>query len=154
MAPKIDRTKLALLVGIRRTLEKHFAPDTAYPGTQSPIPSAGHCAIVSAIAALTTGVGLASTTVLGVRHWINRVSDGDLLWDVDLTADQFGLPAIQVAEAGTLYPDVKNESMTALNAETLQRALKLAQRAELRDAIAPLIAMLKAKQVEETIVHA
>ncbi len=151
---QMDRKKLALLVGIRRTLVKHFAPDTAYPGTQSSIPSAGHCAIVAAIAALEIGAGLASTSVQGVRHWINRVSDGNLFWDVDLTGDQFGLPEIQFAEAGKLYPEVRDESMTALKPETLQRALKLAQRAGLRDVIPPLMAMLRSKQDLEEIVQA
>jgi len=122
------------LAKLRRRLERHFLPDTAYPGTKSPIPSAGHCAIVSAITQLKLGGGLASATVNGESHWFNRLSDGSQLWDVDLTGDQFGLPSVQIEPAGKLYPDAVSQSFDALNVETLERARRLATRADMQDA--------------------
>src|SRR5262249_44527119 len=96
----IDATQIARL---RHRLERHFTLDTAYPGTKSSIPSAGHCAAVSAIAMVQLGGGLASAVVNGVSHWFNRLSDGCVLWDVDLTGDQSGLPSVQIEPAGSLY---------------------------------------------------
>lgn len=154
MKSKFSANQLALLSNVRRALEPHFGPETAYPGTRSKIASAGHCAIVSAIAALTVGGGLASTTVKGVSHWFNRLSDGKHLWDVDLTGDQFDLPVIQVAPAGKLYPTTANESLAALNVETLQRALVLARRGGMGDSVAQLGKLLAERQAEAAAVHA
>ena len=154
MKSNISPERLAVLTDVRRSLQSHFGPDTAYPGTQSEVASAGHCAIVSAIAALTVGGGLASTTVNGVSHWFNRLSDGKQLWDVDLTGDQFDLPVIQVAPAGELYPSTANESFALLNAETLQRALTLARRSGLGDAVTQLRELVAERDAEAQATHA
>lgn len=138
---------------VRRSLEPYFSSDTAYPGTRSEIASAGHCAIVSAIAALTVGGGLARTKVNGVSHWFNRLSDGKQVWDVDLTGDQFDLPVTQVAPAGKLYRASENESLAALNVETLRRALILATRGGMTDAAAQLRELLATRQADALEVH-
>lgn len=126
----VDAVRLA---DLRRHVERYFQPDTAYPGTKSSIPSAGHCAIVSAIALLKLGGALASATVKGESHWFNRLSDGSQFWDVDLTGDQFGLPSVQIKPAGQLYSDAVIRSFDALNVETLERARRLATRANMQD---------------------
>jgi hypothetical protein len=150
MKPQFSEEQMALLVQLRRSLSAHFATDTAYPGTQSPVPSAGHCAVVAAIVALTIGGQLARTTLHGLSHWMNRVRHDNQLWDIDLTGDQFGLPTIQVAHAGKLYPDGMVQDIASLNVETLQRALKLAERANMRDTVPRLIALLKSKEAAQS----
>ena len=145
MKSRFSPELLARLSDVRRSLEPYFGPDTAYPGTRSERPSAGHCAIVSAIAALTVGGALASTTVNGVNHWFNRLSDGKQLWDVDLTGDQFDLEVVQVAPVGKLYPRTANESFAALNVETLQRALTLARRGGMAGTVVQLDQLLSAR---------
>jgi hypothetical protein len=140
----------AQLAKLRQRLEQQFMPDTAYPGTVSPIPSAGHCAVVSVITMLKLGGGLASTTVQGESHWFNRLSDGRQLWDVDLTGDQFGLPPVQVEPTGSLYPNATSQTFDALNIETLARALRLAARADMQDVAGMLSDVLAQRRAVAT----
>lgn len=73
-----------------------------------------------------------STRVDGTSHWFNRFPDavgGGL--DVDLTADQFGGPPVASSSLGTLYGETKQREWGELNAETLDRASRLASRAGL-----------------------
>ena len=153
MNTQFNSKHLALLKDIRRCLEGHFQQDTAYPGTQSQVASAGHCAIVSAITALTVGGTLASTKFNGVSHWFNRLFDGQQWWDIDLTGDQFGLPAIQVTPAGKLYSATAVQPLAALNSETLQRALVLAGRSGISTAVEPLRRLLMTRQADEQAIH-
>lgn len=131
----------SLADGYRKLFELKFAPDTAAGGWQNDaIPSAGHCAAVSAIlyhqlAVFAERFGgrvqCVSAIVNGGSHWFNRVELPDEAWDIDLTGDQFGLPPVQIAEAGTLYEGTRVRDFSELNEETLQRAALLARRAGL-----------------------
>lgn len=131
---------------LRHRLEAQFSPDTAYSGTRHGTASAGHCAIVAAITALTVGGQLVKTSVGGVSHWFNRLTDRGMTWDVDLTGDQFGLPAVQIAPEGHLYSDTKEADFSSLDRDTLRRAVVLADRAGLDVAQKRLLAMLDAVQ--------
>jgi hypothetical protein len=71
-----------------------------------------------------------STKLGGVSHWFNRVGG----YDVDLTGDQFGFPTVQLAPAERLYSGARPRAFGELNAETLLRAQRLAERAGLSDA--------------------
>lgn len=131
----------ALASEYRKRIEPHFAPDTAAGGWQNDsIPSAGHCAAVSAIlfhelASLTDRLGgrvlCVSAIVGGGSHWFTRVELPDGTWDIDLTGDQFGLPPVQIAAADSLYEGTRVREFSQLNEETLRRAALLAQRAGL-----------------------
>lgn len=123
----------------RKFIEPYFAPDTAAGGWQDDaIPSAGHCAALSAIIYhdlvdfvrdLEGRILCASAVVNGGSHWFNRFEILGEAWDVDLTGDQFGLPPVQVAKAGSLYEGTRVREFSELNEETLQRAALLAERA-------------------------
>ena len=103
---------------LRDVLDKTFAPDTAVAGTTSAVPSAGHCAVAAIVARLMLGGSYVSARVDGASHWFNRIRG----FDVDVTGDQFGRPKVQVATAGTLYPDTRERLPSDLNAETCARA--------------------------------
>jgi hypothetical protein len=127
---RIVRGKLYLwapapLAALRDSLR--FADDTASPGSPRATPSAGHCAAVAAIAHNLIGATMVSASVCGQSHWFTRVGDTD----VDITGDQFGLPAVQAAPAGALYPDTRVREWSHLNDETLARARLLAARSAL-----------------------
>lgn len=130
-----DRARLeARVQDLRNKLEPHFAPDTAVPGGAIPdIPSAGHCAAVSALlvqGALGLGeVQCVSTTIAEQSHWFNRVKLGKWTYDVDITGDQFGRPSVQIDAEGKLYTNARVRDKGELNAETLERAKLLASRA-------------------------
>ncbi|WP_420127268.1 YunG family protein [Longimicrobium sp.] len=132
-----DATELLQrLTEFRRTLEPAFGPDTAVSGSAPSPPSTGHCAVVAALTYLREGGELVSTRVEGESHWFNRFpggvrAGGDL--DVDLTADQFGGPPVRSGPSGTLYAQTRTRGWAELNAETLQRAERLAARAGLDD---------------------
>jgi hypothetical protein len=118
------------LIKLRRELEKIFAPDTAVPGTESNVPSAGHCAAVALIVYETFGGALASATVNGQSHWFNLVQTDDGQCWVDLTADQFGLPCVRMhlSKYGTMYDGTRIRFEQEANAETWQRAKMLYNR--------------------------
>jgi len=118
-------------LALRRQLEGVFAPDTAAPGFPAVTPSGGHCAAVSLIAAEALGGELVSADVRGTSHWFNRIVTKRGSFDLDLTGDQFGYPALQIAEAERLYRDARARSLSDVNAETVARARVLAQRAGL-----------------------
>lgn len=127
-------TLLETLEALRKRLDRSFGPDTAAQVFHSPQPSTGHCAAVATIVCELLGGEMVSTLVEGHSHWLNRLKSGGRDVDVDLTGDQFGRPALQVADAGEIYPDTRVRSRTELTDETLARALLLAQRAELAEA--------------------
>jgi len=109
----------------RKKLEKAFSKETAFPGTTSEIPSAGHCAAVAYLVWSMFGGQMVSTKVNGESHWFNRIG----AWDVDLTGDQFGRAALQVGDNGTLYPETKLRNYDELKQETTDRARTLARKA-------------------------
>ena len=119
---------LATLRTLRDRLETGFAPDTAAPGFSGTSPSSGHCAAVSTILSEVLGCSLVSAKVSAYSHWFNRVQVSGEHVDLDLTGDQFGFEAIQVAQAGELYPGTRVRSFLDLNIETLARARVLAVR--------------------------
>jgi len=79
------------------------------------------------------GCRLVSAKVSGYSHWFNRVRVSGEDVDLDLTGDQFGFEAIQVAQAGELYPGTRVRSSLDLNIETLSRARVLAARSGFPD---------------------
>ncbi len=128
---------------IRGHLEGAFAGDTAVPGTISSVPSAGHCAVVALIVQAALGGDIASTQHRGESHWFNRFVTARGVVDVDLTGDQFGYAPVRVAPAGELFPDTRVRGMTDSRDETIERAITLATRAGLNDAVRALQAEIR-----------
>lgn len=143
--PRSTPSKLAQL---RVRIEPFFRSDTAAPGTDSPILSAGHCAAVSAIVQAELGGDFVSAIVEGQSHWFNRLEVGRHLCDVDLTGDQFiGHEPVRIVPVGELYGPTRARAAEQLNDETLRRALLLAKRAGLRTAAGKLAARLNARDL-------
>lgn len=143
--PRLTPSKLAQL---RLYIEPFFRADTAAPGTNSPIASAGHCAAVSAILQAELGGDFVSANVEGQSHWFNRLEVGRRLCDVDLTGDQFiGNEPVRIVPAGELYDPARVRVAEQLNDETLRRALLLAKRAGLTAAASKLLARLNAREL-------
>lgn len=129
---------LGRLVGdLRVRLEPAFTPETAVPGSKLTTPSSGQCAAVALIVHALLGGKLVSTRVAGTSHWFNRLVTSEGEFDVDLTGDQFGRPAVQLATAGALY-DATIRSLDEVKDETLRRAASLATAAHLIDAASVL----------------
>jgi hypothetical protein len=124
-----NKRPLSQLTAIRRRLEKAFHPDTAAPGNARiyTAHSAGHCEAVAIILQRLFGGDMKSAQVFGVSHWYNHI-DGH---DIDLTADQFGLPLVLGGRSvdSTVYNDPRIRLVEQLTPETLERAHKLATRA-------------------------
>ena len=114
---------------IRSALESAFNADTAFPGSKPSLPSAGHCAAVAAIVHRRMGGWLVSAQVGDETHWFNRLRSGNRLVDIDLTGDQFGRAAIQIATFGHLYRGTRVRRPGELLSETLARSEKLEGRA-------------------------
>lgn len=138
------------LKNFRQRIELAFRPDTALPGTVGRpyqyTPSSGHCAVVAAIVREAFGGDLVSATVQGESHWFNRLQVHGVAFDVDLTGDQFGFPKFRVAPPGNLHEGAKRRMPEELNVETLQRAVTLAERAQLTDIASSLRATLARRQ--------
>jgi hypothetical protein len=120
-----------LAVALRRVLEPAFDADTAAPGFVGIGPSAGQCAAVALIAYEDLGGKLVSAKVDGQSHWFNRFLVEGGWVDVDLTGDQFGRPAIQWGDAGTLYEATRERGLAEVNQETADRSRRLRTRAAL-----------------------
>jgi hypothetical protein len=116
---------------LRESLEPAFTRATALPGWKVTSPSSGQCAAVAALVKRHLGGWLVSAIVSNESHWFNRLRTGNKVLDVDLTGDQFGRSAIQVAPRGTLYQGTKRRNWSDLDAETLARSRLLEQRAGL-----------------------
>lgn len=124
------------LYSIRAALEPAFSYDTAYKYKMGWTPSAGHCGAVAVIVNTILGGAYCSATVDGESHWFNRLSDGNQLYDVDLTGDQFGKPPVQMADVGRLYAGTRiRDFFGSVSPDTMARALRLAQRAKLSIAV-------------------
>jgi hypothetical protein len=132
--------------GIRGRLEPAFSAETAVPGTTSSVPSAGHCAAVALIVHAALGGDIASTVYRGESHWFNRVVTERGVVDVDLTGDQFGFAPMRLAAAGSLFADTRVRRMADARNETIERAITLATRAELSDAVSALRAELARRE--------
>jgi hypothetical protein len=123
------------LASLKKRLEGAFQPDTAARGFHGATASTGHCATVAVIIHEILGGEMVSAFVEGHSHWLNRLKSGGRCLDVDLTGDQFGRPSLQIADAGTLYPDARVRSRTELTEDTLIRAHLVATRAGLTVAV-------------------
>lgn len=114
--------KLAELVLLRKALDQVFSPETAFDGVlDERVPSKGHCAVVALVVWQHFGGRLISAIVEGRSHWFNRV-DG---YDVDLTGDQFGFPAVQMVPEGQLYSEARIRFIDDVSNETAKRFLFL-----------------------------
>ena len=118
-----------VLSDLRQRLEAAFSSETAAPGFAGSAPSTGHCAVVAVIASKLLGASMVSTTIDGQSHWFNRIRVGGREIDFDLTGDQYGFRPVQYTEANRLYGATRVCSHRDLNAETLERAKRLAMRA-------------------------
>lgn len=111
---------------LRWRLDREFSPDTAAPSTRPGTPSAGHCAVASIIVRELLGGDHVSAAVHGVSHWFNLVpaSDTEAPLFVDVTADQFGMPAI-IAEESSPHEGWRLRDPADINADTWRRAFLL-----------------------------
>jgi hypothetical protein len=142
------RATAAKLIQLRARLEPFFGRDTAAPGADSSIPSAGQCAAVSAIVQAELGGDFVSAIVEGQSHWFNRLPIGRRVCDVDLTGDQFaGNQPVRIVPAGELYSPTRVRTAEQLNVETLRRALLLASRAGLSNAANKFFTRLNAREL-------
>lgn len=113
---------------VRDRLERAFSPETAQQGWSSSVPSSGQCAAVAVIVHELLGGQMVSARVEGRSHWFNRLQMPDGEIDLDLTADQFGYPAIRMSGAGKLYPGTRIRQFVEVAPETKVRADLLKQR--------------------------
>jgi hypothetical protein len=118
-------------LALRRQLAAAFSPKTAYGGSVGLVPSHGHCAAVAAILLESLGGELVSASVGGISHWFNRFQIGGRQFDVDITGDQFGRAAVQMAPEGELYPGSRVRARSELDRDTLARAALLRAKAGL-----------------------
>ncbi|SRR6266545_1033644 len=131
---KLEQT----LGDLRARLERAFGPDTAAPGFAGHARSTGHCAAVSVIVSKLLGAAMVSAKIQGQSHWFNRIDVGAEQYDLDLTGDQYGFPAVRYTHADKLYTGTRVRSYQDVNAETLERARVLAQRAGFSEIAATL----------------
>lgn len=119
----------AKLAEIRKALEPAWSGATGFvePWPLAPR-SAGQCAVSAAIVKSMLGGTFLSAPKGPISHWFNRV-DG---YDVDITGDQFGVPAIQITDTPYGLYECTRERLEGLNEETLKRAILLARQAGLR----------------------
>jgi hypothetical protein len=133
LAIKRSADLMPTLQMLRARLEGAFSPSTAAPGFSGSAPSTGHCAAVSAILSKWIGATMVSTRIADQSHWFNRIRVGSHEYDIDLTGDQYGMEAVRIAQADSLYPETRVRSEQELNAETLERARRLAATAGLSE---------------------
>ena len=109
-AAKTPTEVKALLQPLRHALEDVFSCSTAFGDCSKDRPSTGHCFLVSLFVNDILGGEIVTSTVRDIPHYWCRVpvpnangGDSGKFMDVDLTGDQFFLPAVQV-KRGALYP--------------------------------------------------
>jgi hypothetical protein len=119
---------LNIALAVRGQLDVGFDSQTAAPGTNRIELSSGQCAAAAIILQSVIGGNFVSAKVASVSHWFNRVARQAQFFDIDITGDQFGFPAVRIAPAGTLYEGTRVRDRTELNANTIQRARRLAAR--------------------------
>lgn len=108
--PRTPAEVKALLQPLRHALEDVFSCSTAFGDCSKDRPSTGHCFLVSLFVNDILGGEIVTSTVRDIPHYWCRVpvpnargGDSGQFIDVDLTGDQFFLPAVQ-AKRGALYP--------------------------------------------------
>lgn len=108
--PRTPAEAVAQLQPLRHALEDVFSCSTAFGDCSKDRPSTGHCFLVSLFVNDLLGGEIVTSTVRNVPHYWCRVpvpnargGDSGKFMDVDLTGDQFFLPAVQ-AKVGALYP--------------------------------------------------
>lgn len=122
------------VASLRARLEPAFGPKTAIKLSRRPATaSAGQCAAVATILRTMLGGALVSANVEAQSHWFNRIPVAGDLFDVDITGDQFGLPAIQLARVGGLYGGSRVRRPGEVDGNTRMRAELLARRAGVND---------------------
>lgn len=135
-----DRTSftraVAELFTLRSILERGYP---SLPLSSKLAKSTGQCAVSALIVQGQLGGQLVSTWVRGESHWFNRVALGDVLFDVDLTGDQFGLPAVQFQRSQALYAPSRRRLLREVAPETFARAVTLARRCGLTHAALTLL---------------
>jgi hypothetical protein len=139
----------------RETLKTAFGPDTAYDATEYSRSVAaggsvtkGHSYSVAVVAWAQFDCDIVSGMAHGERHaWFRAYVRGNKAFDVDLTGDQFGLPEVQVVEAGRLYVGRATvRGIEAIRPPLLRRAERLAMRAGLTYAAGRIAERLAALQ--------
>jgi len=121
-----------MMCELRKRLDRAFRSDTAAFSLEGRTPSAGQCVAVAIVVQAIFGGELVSAIVGGTSHWVNRVRLGPDIFDIDLTADQFGVNPILIADTNCLYPRTRRRRSADLKTGTLARAALLAQRAGLQ----------------------
>ena len=122
------------LANLRVRLEPAFGPETAMKQSKRSVSaSAGQCTAVATIVRAMLGGELVSAHVDTQSHWFNRVPVGGVLFDIDITGDQFGLPPIQMARRGKLYGGSRVRRPADVDKNTRMRAALLARRAGVGD---------------------
>jgi hypothetical protein len=116
---------------LRKRLDRAFRADTAVFSVDGTTPSAGQCVAVSIVVQAIFGGELVSAIVSGTSHWFNRIRLGPDIFDIDLTADQFGTNPILIAQINCLYAGSRVRRAADLKVTTLVRAALLAKRARL-----------------------
>ena len=116
---------------IREQVSRAFSPETAYGRKVCAVPSGGHCAAVALIVRGLLGGDLLSVAYGDGSHWFNRVYAVEGPTDVDLTGDQFGLPAVRLGGQSELFSGARLRRLDEVREETILRALMLAERANL-----------------------
>lgn len=127
---------------LRRRLERGFGSDTAANGFRGSGPSTGQCAAATLVVREAVGGEYASASVQNQSHWFNRIAHKGVSYDVDLTGDQFGLPAVQVGRTGELYNETRIRPSEDVSPETIARAARLAKRAGMQKEAELLLAWL------------
>ena len=100
---KCEHTKAELekqLSALRKAMKKEFSCDTAYGTCNKNSMASGHCMLSALIVQDLFGGDILGGVVDGIPHYWNKICQ----YEVDLTGDQFNLPAIQI-KRGKLYSD-------------------------------------------------
>lgn len=116
----IDMQKM---LSMRAMFDKAFSEDTAYRNIPGPTPSFGHCGLVAHILREEFGGEIYSCNVKGYTHRYNFISG---TW-CDLTADQFGGPAILFSDS-RIYPGRHTIVSSGNSKEFLKRLLAFSAR--------------------------
>jgi hypothetical protein len=114
---------------LRGKLEIAFSPETSVAGARRHTLSSGQCAAAAAVVFDTIGGVFVSAIVENESHWFNRIQICGSAFDIDLTGDQFGRPAIQIGLEGSLYDGTRIRRPEELKEETIRRANALARKA-------------------------
>jgi len=114
---------------LRGKLEIAFSPETSVAGARRHTLSSGQCAAAAAIVFERIGGVFVSAIVENESHWFNRIQIRGSAFDIDLTGDQFGRPAIQIGPEGSLYDGTRIRRPEELKEETIRRANALAREA-------------------------